>query len=63
MAWAAGTYYRPYASKITHDAASATWIQIDLGSPYAIDSVRLYPAFTPGDEQARGVWISGAVPH
>ncbi len=54
MAWAPGTYYRPYASKTTHDAASATWIQIDLGSPYAIDSVRLYPAFNPGDEQARG---------
>jgi DUF1680 family protein len=54
MAWGAGTWYRPYASKIAHDPGTATWIQIDLGAPQAIESVRLYPAFTPGDEFAKG---------
>lgn len=55
MAWGAGTWYRPYVSKAAHDSGAVTWIQIDLGTTRAIDSVRLYPAFTPGDEYARGI--------
>ncbi|HEV2488031.1 MAG TPA: beta-L-arabinofuranosidase domain-containing protein [Terracidiphilus sp.] len=54
MAWGAGTWYRPYTSKAAHDPATTTWIQIDLGIPQAIESVQLYPAFTPGDEFAKG---------
>lgn len=54
MAWGAGTWYRPYVSKIARDAATATWVQIDLGTSHAIDAVRVYPAFTPGDEHANG---------
>ena len=54
MAWGAGTWYRPYVSKLARNSSAVTWVQIDLGTPQAIDSVRLYPAFTPGDEQARG---------
>ena len=54
MAWGAGTWYRPYVSKIAHEPTAATWVQIDLGSPQSIDSFRLYPAFTPGDEFAKG---------
>jgi hypothetical protein len=54
MAWGAGTWSRPYVSKMTHAADTATWVQIDLGAPHSIDSLRLYPAFTPGDEHSRG---------
>jgi len=54
MAWGAGTWYRPYQSKVAHEPGAATWIQIDLGQPRAVDSVRLYPAFTPGDAHAEG---------
>jgi hypothetical protein len=54
MAWGAGTWYRPYVSKAAHDPASSTWVEIDLRMPQAVDSVRLYPAFTPGDAHARG---------
>jgi DUF1680 family protein len=54
MAWGAGTWYRPYVSKLARNSSVVTWVQFDLGTPQAIDSVRLYPAFTPGDEQARG---------
>ena len=54
MAWGAGTWYRPYVSKAAHEPAATTWIQIDLGAARRIDSVRLYPAFTPGDEHASG---------
>ncbi len=54
MAWGAGTWYRPYVSKVAHDAATQTWIQIDLGSQRSIDAIRLYPAFTPSDEHAKG---------
>lgn len=54
MAWAAGTWYRPYVSKIAHESATVTWLQIDLGIPRPVESLRLYPAFTPGDEYAKG---------
>ena len=54
MAWGAGTWYRPYTSRIAHDPTTTTWIQIDLGAPQPIESIRLYPAFMPGDELARG---------
>lgn len=54
MAWPAGTWYRPYVSKVAHEAETATWVQIDLGTTRTIDAVRLYPAFTPGDEHANG---------
>lgn len=54
MAWGAGTWYRPYQSKVAHEPEAATWVQIDLGSTRAVESVRLYPAFTPGDVHAKG---------
>src|SRR5512146_1123381 len=54
MAWPAGTWYRPYVSKIARSAETTTWVQIDLGSARKIESIRLYPAFTPGDEHANG---------
>jgi hypothetical protein len=54
MSWAAGTWYRPYASRVAHSAIATAWLQIDLGTSHRIDSVRLYPAFTPGDEHANG---------
>jgi uncharacterized protein len=54
MAWAAGTWCRPYVSKVAHSVDTATWLQIDLGASRPIHSVRLYPAFTPGDEHANG---------
>jgi hypothetical protein len=50
MAWGAGTWYRPYVSNAAHESAAPTWIQIDLGVPRAIDSVRLYPAFKLGQD-------------
>lgn len=54
MAWAAGTWYRPYVSKTAHESATVTWLQIDLGIQRPVESLRLYPAFTPGDEYAKG---------
>jgi DUF1680 family protein len=54
MAWAAGTWYRPYVSKVAHEPATVMWVQIDLGFPQQIESLHIYPAFTPGDEFARG---------
>lgn len=54
MAWGAGTRYRPYVSRRAHSPSTVTWLQIDLGAPQAIEGVRLYPAFTPGDEHATG---------
>ena len=39
------TWYRPYVSKPTPSASTAAWIQIDLGSPQALDALRLYPNF------------------
>ena len=54
MAWPAATWYRPYVSKVAHAPATPTWLQIDLGAPQPIDALRLYPAFTPGDEHANG---------
>jgi DUF1680 family protein len=49
MAWAAGTHYRPYASKLSHVAEAATWVEIDLGARQPIEAVRIYPAFWLGD--------------
>lgn len=54
MAWPAATWYRPYVSKVAHTPDAVMWLQVDLGAPHAIDAVRLYPAFTPGDEHANG---------
>ncbi len=54
MAWPAGTWYRPYVSNIARNADTTTWVQIDLGRTRTIESVKLYPAFTPGDEHANG---------
>ena len=39
------TWYRPYRSKISSDAAAATWVQIDLRASRPIDSVKLLPTF------------------
>jgi DUF1680 family protein len=49
MAWAAGTWYRPYVSKPAHAAETTTWVQIDLGARRSMDAVRVYPAFGLGD--------------
>jgi len=54
MATYPATWYRPYVSKVTHEPTAATWLQIDLGAPRAIDAIRLYPSFTPGDLHANG---------
>ncbi len=54
MAWPAATWYRPYVSKVAHSPETITWLQIDLGASRTIDSLRVYPAFTPGDEHANG---------
>ncbi len=54
MAWAAATWYRPYTSKPASASGTTMWLQIDLGSPRTIDAIRIYPAFTPGDEHANG---------
>src|SRR6202034_2339366 len=40
MAWAAGTWCRPYVSKVAHSVDTATWLQIDLGASRPIHSVR-----------------------
>ena len=39
------TWYRPYVSRPITTSASAAWIQIDLGSPERVESLRLYPNF------------------
>jgi len=52
MAYNPATWYRPYASKLTHQPDTPMWLQIDLGAAKPIDGFRLYPAFTPGDLQA-----------
>jgi len=49
MAWAAGTWYRPYSSRPAHTAETTTWVQIDLGARQRIEAVRVYPAFWLGD--------------
>jgi len=54
MATYPATWYRAYVSKVAHEPAASTWLQIDLGAPRAIDAIRLYPAFTPGDLHANG---------
>jgi len=54
MAFAPGTWYRPYVSRVAHAAASPTWIQVDLGSPRTIDFLRLYPAFNLGEKHMTG---------
>jgi uncharacterized protein len=54
MAFSPATRYRPYISKTSHIPDSTTWIQIDLGSPTYLDSIRLYPAFHLGQEDRLG---------
>jgi DUF1680 family protein len=54
MAYYPATWYRPYVSKLAHSATEATWIQIDLGASRSIETVRIYPAFTPGKEYGAG---------
>ncbi len=54
MAWAAATWYRPYTSKPAHARGTTMWLQMDLGAERIIDAIRIYPAFTPGDEHANG---------
>ncbi len=54
MAYTPATWYRPYVSQRAHSPDSVTWLQIDLAEARAIDAVRLYPAFTPGDAEAHG---------
>lgn len=54
MAWYPATWYRPYVSKMSHDAVGSTWIQIDLGAPRSIEAIRLYPAFRLGQQHNAG---------
>ncbi|TCK73465.1 DUF1680 family protein [Acidipila rosea] len=57
MAATPATDYRPYRSKTVTDPSLATWVQIDLGSRFAIDAVELYPAsqrMYPGRDQYYG---------
>jgi DUF1680 family protein len=54
MAYSPATWVRPYVSKTAHSAAAATWLQIDLGVPRELDTVRLYPAFNPSGGLGKG---------
>ncbi len=54
MAFSPATWYRPYTSKAAHAAAASTWVQIDLGAPYTVDAIRLYPALLPGYDRRPG---------
>jgi hypothetical protein len=54
MAYNPATWYRPYVSQLAHQPDAEMWLQIDLGAAKPIDGLRLYPAFTPGDLEARG---------
>ena len=36
--------YRPYRSKRSVAAETASWVQIDLGEPQRIDEIRIFPA-------------------
>ena len=54
MTYSPATWYRPYISKPAHEAAATTWVQIDLGAPHTVDTVRLYPAFRPGRKGKNG---------
>jgi DUF1680 family protein len=54
MTYTPATWYRPYVSKAAKTAEASTWIQIDLGAPKTIESVRLYPAFKLGGKHALG---------
>jgi uncharacterized protein len=38
------TFFRPYCSNPMASPEARTWIQIDLGTSFAVDAVRLYPA-------------------
>jgi DUF1680 family protein len=54
MAFSPATWYRPYISKSTRQAATPTWVQIDLGQPHTIEAIRLYPAFRLGGKHMAG---------
>ncbi len=54
MAIGLGTWYRPYTSKMAHEAAAPVWVQVDLGAAYPIEAIRLYPAFHLGDAHRAG---------
>jgi DUF1680 family protein len=43
VAHTAATWYRPYRSRVTTDAASTTWVQVDLQYVRPIDEVKLLP--------------------
>src|SRR5579859_2055232 len=54
MAATPASEYRAYRSKPAESADVPTWIQIDLGQSYPIDSVKIYPAnerLYPGRDQ------------
>ncbi len=39
------TWYRPYVSRPASGPIVPAWIQLDLGSPQAVEAIRLYPNF------------------
>jgi hypothetical protein len=47
------TWYRPYVSRPAAGALSSAWVQIDLGAPFLIDALRLYPNFD-GERKSPG---------
>ena len=57
MAAALGSEYRAYRSKPAKSADVTTWVQIDLGQTYPVESVKVYPAnerLYPGDQHYAG---------
>jgi DUF1680 family protein len=54
MAYSPATWFRPYASKVSHSAEAAMWLQIDLGTSHKIESLWIYPAFNLGEPNVAG---------
>jgi DUF1680 family protein len=47
VAFAPGSFFRPYFSKFSENPDMLTWIQVDLGAHEPLDAVKLYPANAP----------------
>lgn len=55
MAYMSARHYRPYVSGVSKTAETNTWLQIDLGASYSIETVRLYPFFATGGKPDSGI--------